>query len=95
MKYSVCLYDRYIKDFRCKYYITKSTKQFVTGEDLVSCFGVKIDKLDYKGKILSSTEVSDVGINETDVKEFIRILKDGQVTPITLKDIASDMVQSY
>ena len=95
MKNSVCLYDRYINDFRCRYYITKSTKQFVTGEDLVSCFGVKIDKLDYKGKILSSAEVNDVGINENDVKGFIKLLNDGQVTPITLRDIVSDMVQSY
>lgn len=95
MKSRVCLYDRYIKEFRCKYYITKSTKRFVTGEELISCFGVKIDKLDSKGETLSTAEVEDVGINEADVRQFIKLLNDGQVTPITLKDIVSDMVQSY
>ena len=94
MENSVCLYDRYIKDFRCRYYITKSTKHFLTGEELVNCFGVKIDKLDGDGKILSSANVTDVGINEMDVREFVKLLNDGQVTPITLKDIVSDMVQS-
>lgn len=93
MENSICLYDRYIKDFRCKYYITKSIKQFVTGEDLVNCFGVKIDKLNKDGKILSSAEVGDVGINETDVREFIKLLNDGAVTPITLNDIVSDVVE--
>lgn len=92
MESSVCLYDRYIKNFRCRYYITKSTKQFLTGEDLVNCFGVKIDKLDEEGKVLSTAEVDDVGINETDVREFIKLLKDGKVTPITLNDIVSDTV---
>jgi len=92
MENSVCLYDRYIKDFRCKYYITKSTKKFVTGEDLISCYGVKIDKLDCAGKLLSSAEAQDVGINETDVREFIKRLNDGGVTPITLNDIVADMI---
>lgn len=92
MKESVCLYDKYINDFRCKYYITRSTKKFVTGEDLVNCFGVKIDKLDDSGNLLSSAEVNDVGINETDVKGFIKLLNDGEVTPITLNDIVTDMM---
>lgn len=92
MEESVCLYDRYIKDFRCKYYITKSTKKFVTGDSLVNCFGVKIDKLDDSGKLLSSAGVDDVGINERDVKDFVKVLNDGQVTPITLNDIVIDMM---
>ena len=91
MEDSVCLYDRYIKNFRCKYYITKSTKKFVMGEDLINCFGVKIDKFDCEGKLLSSAEAQDIGINETDVREFIKLLNDGGVTPITLNDIVTDM----
>ena len=41
-----CLYDRYIKDFRCKYYMTKSTKQYIDDKDIVNVYGVKIDKID-------------------------------------------------
>jgi hypothetical protein len=92
MKESICLYDRYIKDFRCKYYITKATKKFITVEDLINCFGVKIDKLDEHGELLSSAEVNDIGINEMDVRGFIKLLNDGDVTPITLNDIVSDMI---
>lgn len=85
-----CLYDRYIKDFRCKYYMTKSTKQYIDDKDTVSVFGVKIDKLDKLGSVISSASVSDVGINETDVRQFIKKLNDGRVTPITLEDIVKD-----
>ena len=85
-----CLYDRYIKDFRCKYYMTKSTKQYIDDKDTVSVFGVKIDKLDKLGSVISSASVSDVGINETDVRQFIKLLNDGRVTPITLEDIVKD-----
>lgn len=92
MKDCVCLYDKYIKDFRCKYYITKSTKKFINGDDLVNCFGVKIDKLDYNGNIMSTAHVEHVGINEVDVRSFIKVLNDGQVTPITLNDIVTDMM---
>ena len=92
MEESICLYDRYINDFRCKYYITKSTKKFVTGEDLINCYGVKIDKLDYEGKILSSATARDIGINEIDVKDFVKLLNEGEVTPITLNDIVADMM---
>ena len=40
-----CLYDRYIQNFRCKYYMTKTTKKYIDDSDIVSSFGVKIDKL--------------------------------------------------
>lgn len=92
MEDTVCLYDRYIKEFRCKYYITKSTKKFLSGEDTVKCYGVRIDKLDDTGKLLSTAKVDEVGINEDDVRSFLKVLKDGQVTPITLNDIVTDML---
>ena len=85
-----CLYDRYIKDFRCKYYMTKTTKKFIDDSDTVSSFGVKIDKISCSGKLLSSVCVDNVGINENDVKSFIKSLNDGKVTPITLEDIVND-----
>lgn len=85
-----CLYDRYIKNFRCKYYMTKTTKQFIDEKDIVNVFGVKIDKIDKKGGVISSACVNDVGINENDVRSFIKILNDGRVTPITLQDIVKD-----
>ena len=85
-----CLYDRYIKDFRCKYYMTRNTRQFVDSSDFVNVFGVKIDKIDSKGSIVSTACVKDVGINENDVRSFIKVLNDGRVTPITLEDIVKD-----
>lgn len=90
MEQSVCLYDRYIKDFRCKYYITKTTKKFIDDKDSVNVYGVKIDKLDRMGGIISSAAVSEVGINENDVRRFLKVLNDGRVTPITLQDIVKD-----
>lgn len=85
-----CLYDRYIKDFRCKYYMTKTTKKFIDDTDTVSSFGVKIDKVSRCGKLLSSACVNNIGINENDVRTFIKSLNDGKVTPITLEDIVND-----
>ena len=85
-----CLYDRYIKDFRCKYYMTKTTKKFIDDSDTINSFGVKIDKLNRKGKVLSTACVNDIGINENDVRSLIKSLNDGKVTPITLNDIVND-----
>ena len=90
MEHEECLYDRYIKDFRCKYYMTKTTKKFIDDKDTVNSFGVKIDKLSRKGKLLSTARVNNVGINEHDVRRFIKLLNDGSVTPITLEDIVKD-----
>lgn len=85
-----CLYVRYIKDFRCKYYMTKTTKKFIDDNDIVNSFGVKIDKISFSGKLLSSASVNNIGINENDVRSFIKSLNDGKVTPITLDDIVND-----
>jgi len=85
-----CLYDRYIQNFRCKYYMTKTTRKYIDDSDTVSSFGVKIDKFSSSGKLISSASVNNVGINESDVRLFIKTLNDGLVTPITLKDIVND-----
>lgn len=90
MEQKICLYDRYIKDFRCKYYITKATKKFIDDTDTINSFGIKIDKFARNGRLLSSAAVYNVGINENDVRTFIKKLKDGMVTPITLEDIVKD-----
>lgn len=90
MEQIVCLYDRYIQDFRCKYYMTKATKKFIDDSDTINSFGVKIDKLSHSGKLLSTACVDNVGINENDVRSFIKSLNDGKVTPITLIDIVND-----
>lgn len=87
-----CVYDKYIKDFKCKYYITKTVKKFIKEEDLVNTYGVKIDKFTKSGCLIETASVKDVGINESDVKLFIKSLSDGQVTPVTLKDIVEDNV---
>lgn len=85
-----CLYDRFIKDFRCKYYMTRTTKKFIDDKDTINSFGVKIDKISSSGKLLSTACVNNIGINENDVRKFIKSLNDGKVTPITLEDIVKD-----
>ena len=90
MEQEECLYDRYIKDFRCKYYMTKTTKKFIDDKDTIKTFGVKIDKISRNGKIISSACVNNIGINENDVRSFIKLLNDGKVTPITLEDLVND-----
>lgn len=85
-----CLYDRYIKDFRCKYYMTNTTRKYIDDKDTVKSYGVRIEKISKKGELLSVASVSNVGINENDVKTFIKKLKDGSVTPISLEYIVHD-----
>lgn len=88
------LYNSYINEFKCNYYIVKSTKHFIDVGDSVNVFGVKIDKLSTSGDLISTAMVSDVGINENDVRDFIKVLSDGKVTPITLKEIVADTIIS-
>lgn len=92
MEYVECLYDRYIKDFKCKYYLIKSTKRFLDEEDRIEVYGVKIDKLNNLGQVLDSSLVKDVGINKTDVQNFIKSLQDGQVTPLSLEEVVDDHI---
>lgn len=87
-----CLYDRYIRDFRCKYYLIKSTKKFLDEEDKIEIYGVKIDKINKEGQVLDSNLVKDVGINKADVQNFIKFLNDGQVTPLSLEDVVADHI---
>lgn len=89
-----CLYNSYINDFKCNYYIVKSTKHFIDLGDNINVFGVKIDKVNTNGELLSTASVNDIGINEKDVRDFIKVLSDGKVTPITLKEIVTDSIIS-
>ena len=76
-----CVYERYIKDFRCKYYILKATKGYV---------GIKIEKVNPHGKILEEATVENVDRDEGKVRELLRRINNGKVTPITLKDVIAD-----
>ena len=76
-----CVYERYIRDFRCKYYILKETKGYV---------GIKIEKLNPNGEILEESTVENVDKDENKVRELLKIITKGKVTPITLKDVIVD-----
>ncbi len=78
-----CVYERYIRDFRCKYYILKATKGYV---------GIKIEKLNPNGDILEECVVENVDKDEGKVRELLKIINKGKVTPITLKDVIADSV---
>ena len=70
--------------------MTKTTRKYIDESDTVNSYGIKIDKISRDGRLLSSASVNNVGINENDVRTFIKKLKDGFVTPITLQDIVND-----
>ena len=76
-----CVYERYIKDFRCKYYILKATKGYV---------GIKVEKLNANGTVLEESTVKNVDKDEGKVRELLNIINKGKVTPITLKDVIAD-----
>lgn len=78
-----CVYERYIKDFRCKYYILKATKGYV---------GIKIEKLNPNGEILDECTVENVDKDEGKVRELLNRINKGKVTPITLNDVIADSV---
>ena len=83
------LYSYYLKDFKCKYYITQTNKTFSNGMDSISSYGIKIDMLSLENSIKDSAEVLHVGINENDVKQYIRNLYDGQAMPRKLKEMTA------
>ena len=76
-----CVYEKYIRDFRCKYYILKTTKGYV---------GIKIEKINPSGEILEECSVENVDKDERKVRELLRRINKGKVTPITLKDVIAD-----
>ncbi len=76
-----CVYERYIKDFRCKYYILKATKGYV---------GIKIEKVNMNGIVLDECTVENVDKDEGKVRDLLNRISKGKVTPITLKDVIAD-----
>lgn len=79
------MYSRYLRKFRCKYYITRTVKTFTTGQDKINSYGVKIEKIVSKNK-KECVEIKHVGINELDVKIYLKELYDTFTTPEKLKE---------
>lgn len=86
------LYSCYLNDFKCKYYITQSNKTFNNGLDSISSYGIKIDMLSLEDSVKDSATLQHVGINEHDVKQYIRNLYDGQALPCVLKSLSSNAI---
>ncbi len=82
-----CMYERYIKDFRCKYYILKRTERYLDDGEM---YGIMIEKLDLNGKVIESAVVNSVDNNEPKVRKLIAKLNKARVTPVTLNDIIVD-----
>lgn len=78
-------HSRYLRKYRCKYYITRSVKTFTTGQDKVNSYGIKIEKIVSKNR-KESVEIKHVGINELDVKIYLKELYDTFTTPEKLKE---------
>lgn len=79
------VYSRYLRKFRCKYSITRTVKTFTTGSDKVNSYGIKIEKIANRNK-KESIEIKHVGINELDVKIYLKELYDNFTTPEKLKE---------
>ena len=86
------LYSSYLNGFKCKYYITQTNKTFSNGEDCISSYGIKIDLFSLEDCLKDSAVLQHVGINENDVKEYIRNLYNGQVLPCSLKAMSTNAV---
>ena len=76
-----CIYERYIKDFRCKYYILKRTSEYV---------GIKIEKLNSNGQVIEESTVENVDKDERKVRKILAKINKARVTPMTLSDIVMD-----
>lgn len=79
------IYLRYLRKYRCEYYITRSVKTFETGNDKIASYGIKIEKIVSKNK-KESIEIKHVGINKIDVRIYLKTLYDSFVTPEKLKE---------
>lgn len=79
------VYSRYLDNFKCKYYITKSVKTFSDGNDKVCSYGVKIEKMLCNNK-KESVEIRHVGINKIDVKIYLKKLYNSCTTPEKIKE---------
>ena len=81
------LYSYYLNSFKCKYYIIQSNKTFSNGEDSISSYGVKIDMMSLEDGIKDTVTLQHVGINENDVKEYVKNLYEGHALPCAIKAI--------
>lgn len=70
-----CVYNSYIDNFKCKYNITKATKQFVDNGDKIDTFGIIIDEISSVGNVIKTTKIENVGINKRDVEDCINRLR--------------------
>lgn len=79
------IYSRYLKKYKCEYYITRSVKTFEAGDDKIASYGIKIEKIVRKNE-KESVEIKHVGINKLDVKIYLKELYDSFTTPKKLKE---------
>ena len=79
------MYSRYMNKYRCKYYITRAVKTFSNSDDQIFSYGIKIEKVLCNNK-KESVEISHVGINEIDVKIYLKKLYNSFATPDKIKE---------
>lgn len=82
MRKTECIYQKYVDDFKCNYYLLESTKKFVDTGDKMRVFDIEIEKVLTNGEIMDKIKLQNVGINKMDVIEQI---KEGQVDVGLLK----------
>ena len=81
------LYSWYVNNYKCKYYITQTIKTFQDGQEDINSYGIKIDLISKENSVQDSVLLNEIGINETDVRNYIKNLYNGQVTPKNFKQM--------
>lgn len=83
------MYTTYLKKYKCNYYITESFKNFSDSdnEDKINSYGVRVDLLSINNMIKDTVNLTNIGINENDVKEYIKSLYYNEITPKHLKKL--------
>lgn len=81
------IYEKYLNEFKYKYYMVKSIKKFKDYNDEIEVFGIKIDKLFKDGTLIETREIDKVGINKQDVALFLKTLCDNKKEPKDLTNI--------
>lgn len=77
------VYEEYTNKYKCNYYLIESTKRFVDNGDIITTFGIKIEKLKENGQVDRSIILDNIGINKEDVKMCIGILKEKSLDNIS------------
>ncbi|MDD6484844.1 MAG: DUF6514 family protein [Clostridiales bacterium] len=93
MERSIFCGEEYLNDAELRYYIVvQSISERYS--DLES-YGVRVEKINvYEGggKSVETKQINNIFYKKSDIEEFVRIIKQGKVTPTSLYDVVEDYI---